>query len=80
MVRSRFELYTGTELVWRKDFFKEGAELNFAPCASGLDIREDAFEIAYAGSEALHFSESTMDFFKSLGDFIKGIAQSLFEG
>ena len=37
--------------------FQQRAQLNFAPYASGFDVSEHAFEIAYAAGQAVHLAQ-----------------------
>ncbi len=55
-------------------------ELNLAPGAARLDVREHPLEIAHAGREALHLAETPVHGLEPLAHLRERFAQPLLQG
>ena len=55
------------------------AELHFAPDAAGLDVGQNLFQVADAGSEGMHFAKALVDGFEALADLGEAGVQLFFQ-
>ena len=67
------------KLIWREDLIEQRSELHFSPGAAGLDVGEDALEVAHAGRKALHFAQTLVDLLQAVADQLEGLPESRFE-
>src|SRR5690606_26464757 len=67
-------------LLGRGELLKQGAELDLAPCASGLHVGEDTLEIAHAARHRLHLAQSLVNLLEALAHELEGFTEAPLEG
>lgn len=79
LIPGRFRFYVTSELLGSENLFKQIAELNFAPRATGFNVGENAFEIADTAGESLHFAETFVDLLEAVADEFERFAEAAVE-